>query len=48
MKSMRKYQKGYTVVELLMVLWMLFVGVLGIAFVGTIIWGIYRLVTHFT
>lgn len=41
-------QKGYTIVQLLVVLlWLLFV-VIKLAVIGVVIWAIYKLVMHFT
>jgi type II secretory pathway pseudopilin PulG len=45
---MYRKQRGYTIIELLMVIWFMFVATAGVAVVGTVIWALVRLVTHFT
>lgn len=45
---MKSKQAGFTLMELLMVLWFLIVATVGLTVVGVIIWAIIKLVTHFT
>lgn len=45
---MKNKQAGYTLMELLMVLWFLIVAAVGLTVVGVVIWAIIKLVTHFT
>ena len=45
---MKRKQSGYTLIELLMVLWFLIVAGIGLTVIGTVIWAIIKLVTHFT
>lgn len=45
---MKNKQAGYTLMELLMVLWFLIVAAVGLTVVGVVIWAIIKLVTHLT
>lgn len=42
-----KNQRGYTITELLIVLWFIACAILATGLVGTIIWAIIKLVQHF-
>lgn len=42
-----KNQRGYTITELLIVLWFIACATLAVGLVGTIIWAIIKLVQHF-
>lgn len=42
-----KNQRGYTLVELLIVLWFGLCAIAGVAVVVTVIWAIIKLVQHF-
>lgn len=45
---MKRKQSGYTLIELLMVLWFFIVAGVGLTVIGVVIWAILKLVTHFT
>lgn len=45
---MKNKQAGYTLMELLMILWFLIVAAVGLTVVGVVIWAIIKLVSHFT
>lgn len=41
-------QKGYTTLELFIVLFWIFMLAIKIAVIGVVVWAIYKLVVHFT
>lgn len=45
---MKRLQRGYTLMELLIVLGMVVIAAIAASMFGLIAWAIYRLITHFT